>query len=253
MRILLTNDDGIASAGLHALAHELAADNEVFISAPDSERSGAGHSFTYKSPLRARAACIPGLETVPAYAVSGTPADCVKLGCGNLFTGIDMIVSGINLGANRGTDVFYSGTVAAAMEGALNGTRAVAVSNISFEPKDYGACLRALRFGMKLMEKDASVMMLNINAPDCAADELLGIRLTPLSRQEYRADYEERVDPYSKPYYWTPTERVNRSGPDSDDDERWTEAGYAAITPLLTDLTDFATLERLKTLETEAE
>lgn len=118
MRILFTNDDGVFSPGLLALLSAFQeAGDELLVAAPDAERSGASHSFTMLSPLRAKPVMIPGAERVTAYAVSGTPVDCVKLAYGNLFEKPDLLISGINLGANRGTDIFYSGTVSAAMEG----------------------------------------------------------------------------------------------------------------------------------------
>lgn len=107
MRILFTNDDGVFSQGLRALLLAFAQEgNELYVSAPDAERSGASHSFTMFMPLRAQQVTIPGVEDVTAYAVSGTPVDCVKLAYGNLFPRPDLLISGINLGANRGTDIF---------------------------------------------------------------------------------------------------------------------------------------------------
>ncbi len=251
MRILLSNDDGLYSPGIRFLAEALKDEHELYISAPDSEKSGVAHSFTFLTTLRAVETRLEGLPDIPAYAVFGTPADCVKLAIGNLIPQPDLVISGVNLGANRGTDVFYSGTVAAAMEAALNGVRAVAISNVAYPPTDFGACGPALRYGMKLMELDESLMLLNINVPDTSAEELKGCVITKLSNQGYRAEYEKRIDPFNRPYYWT-TSELNACDPnDTDDDKQWTKRGYASITPLLTCLCDHDALERLKKLTRE--
>lgn len=246
MRILLTNDDGLYSPGLRVLAQALGSEHEVYISAPDAERSGAAHSFTFLTALRAFETRLEGFPNIPAFAVSGTPADCVKLAIGNLVPRLDLVVSGINLGANRGMDVFYSGTVAAAMEAALNGIRAIAISNIAFPPKDFGACIPALRYGMKLMGLDPGLALLNINVPDGSAEELKGCVITEPGRHSYNPTYEKRLDPYGRPYYWVSPERITNSTAESDDDERWTRDGYAALTPLLTCLCDREGMQRLK-------
>jgi 5'-nucleotidase len=246
MRILLTNDDGLYSPGIRALAQALRTEHELYICAPDAERSGVSHSFTFLTMLRAFETRLDGLEDILAFGVSGTPADCVKLAIGNLVPLPDLVISGVNLGANRGTDVFYSGTVAAAMEAALNGIRAIAISNIAFPPTEFGACIPALRYGMKLMEMDKSVMLLNINVPDTDEKGLKGCVLTKLTNQCYKPEYERRFDPFGRPYYWTSTEMISCSTQNSDDDERWTKQGYASVTPLLTNLCDSDALERLK-------
>ncbi len=251
MRIFLTNDDGLYSPGIRAVAEALAGEHELTISAPDAERSGTAHSFTFLTVLRASETRLKGLENVPAFAVSGTPADCVKLAIGNLAPMPDLVISGINLGANRGTDVFYSGTVAGAMEAALNGVRAIAVSNVAFPPHEFGASIEALRCGMRLMQKDGSLTLLNINAPDTDEKNLKGCMITPLSRQCYKPRYDMRTDPYGRPYYWASREMISRSSPETDDDERWTKQGYAAITPLLTCLCDHGAIDRLNQLMRE--
>lgn len=245
MRILLSNDDGIYAPGIRALAEHFFKKHEIIITAPDSERSGAGHSFTYKSPLRARRAILPGLEQLEAYAVSGTPADCVKLAYGNLAGKVDLVISGINLGSNLGTDCFYSGTVAAAMEGAFQGMQAIAVSNVSADPKDYGACLAATEYAMELLIQNKNLRMLNVNAPDCSRGELKGFKLTAMSCQQYVPEYEKRQDPFGGAYYWVSPNRISGYFADRDDDNRWTAQGYAALTPLLADMTDYTMLKKL--------
>ena len=128
MNLLLTNDDGIASPGMAALIRELAGDHTLYVSAPDRQRSAAGASMTIRAELYATPYTFPGHPDVAAYAVSGTPVDCARLGFGRLFPRPDAVISGINLGPNRGTDVLYSGTCSAAQEAAIHGYPALALS-----------------------------------------------------------------------------------------------------------------------------
>ncbi len=251
MRILFTNDDGVFSPGLLALLETFREGNELFVAAPDCERSGASHSFSMHVPLRAKEVCIPGAEDVPAYAISGTPADCVKLAFGNLFPRPDLLVSGINLGANRGTDIFYSGTVAAAMEGALLLIPSIAVSNIAFRPTCFEAAAAGARYAAELLQKEKDCLLLNVNAPDLPACRIKGMRFTAAGVQEYEARYEERIDTHGQKYYWIPSGRINAGGPDDDTDERWTNEGYVTITPIVTNMTDVPLLEKLKKLQNE--
>ncbi len=253
MRILLSNDDGVTSSGIRALALHLKAKHEVFISAPDAERSGASHSITYLTILRARKVELQGLEGIPSYAVNGTPADCVKLAIRNLVPMPDFVISGINAGANRGSDTFYSGTVAAAMEAAFSGVRAIAVSACAFPPRDYGASLAALDYGMELMEKEKGITLMNINAPDTDEASLRGMKITPLARFRYVNKFDEREDLYGVKYYWADPKRVSVGGNDADDDLRWTGEGYAAITPLLCDMSDCEMIKKLRDGQKENE
>lgn len=248
MHILLVDDDGIMAKGLNALAlHLKQKGHRLTIVAPDGERSGASHSLTLTTPLRATPVKLEGLEDMPAYAVNGTPVDCVKLAFGNLVKAVDIVISGINIGPNLGTDVFYSGTVSAAMEGVFNGCPAIAVSNAG--PKKYdcfSACCQMAELAMELIKRDGRVQLLNVNVPNVSAEELRGHKFTSLSKQTYELAYDERTDPRQKTYYWTPVTKTTTFEKDDDNDERWTSEGYASITPLLADLTDKAEIIRLK-------
>lgn len=241
MRILLSNDDGLFSPGIRALAELFHLEHEVFMAAPDTERSGASHSFTFSSPLRMTETRLDGLCDVPAYAISGTPVDCVKIGLANLGFIPDIVISGINIGANLGTDTFYSGTVSAAMEAALLGVPAIAVSICSFKPMHLSAAALAAKEAIPYLEK-CKDLLLNVNVPDLPFEQLKGMKWTRLSKQVYASEMIERTDPHMRKYYWMPAERLTSCAPDEDSDERWTREGYVALTPLLTNLTDAASL-----------
>ena len=246
MRILLSNDDGITSPGIRALAEAFCREHEVYISAPDSERSAVSRSMTIFTPLRAREMRLEGLPDVAAYAVSGTPVDCVRLALGNLFPVPDIVVSGVNMGPNLGTDVLYSGTVAAAHEAALLGYQSIAVSCLSYRGEHIETAARVasgaveyvlhnpLRFGA----------LLNINVPGLPFEELKGVRLAPACVEQYELKYIEREDPFGVKYYWMPHGRISCcDGMDVDD--RWAREGYVTVTPLTYDLTDHARLHAM--------
>jgi 5'-nucleotidase len=241
MRLLLTNDDGINAPGILALIKEFYLDYDVDVVAPDMERSGAGHSFTFITPLRARNVSFQGLEKAKAFAVSGTPVDCVKLGVGNLSEKPDMVVSGINFGPNLGTDVLYSGTVSAAMEAALMGIPSIAVSLCAFEPQNWETASFAARKTVEMLRKNPlnAGTVLNINVPDLPLSEIKGTKLTRLSRQQYKASYDERTDPYGRRYYWTPSDKLTKCEPGEDTDESWIRDGYISLTPLTVDIADY--------------
>ncbi len=245
MRILLSNDDGLFSPGIRALAELFHTEHEVYMAAPDTERSGASHSFTFSSPLRMNEVRLEGLYDVPAFAISGTPVDCVKIGLANLGFQPDIVISGINIGANLGTDTFYSGTVSAAMEAALLGIPAIAVSIRSFKPQHLKTAAVAAKNAIPYVYKCAS-SLLNVNVPDLPLEQIKGVKFTKLGKQVYAAEMIERTDPYMRKYYWMPSERLTVCSEDEDSDERWTRDGYVAITPLLTNLTDFASLSDMK-------
>lgn len=246
MKLLLSNDDGVFAPGIAALAMELKQHFEIVIVAPERERSGASHCMTYDVPLRARKVVLPGLEDVPAYAVNGTPADCVRLGCGNLFPETQIVVSGINRGANLGSDVFYSGTVGAAMEGAFVGRPAIAVSNIKWDQNHLDVAAKTAKWAVDYLMahpmKPYSV--LNINVPDLPKEEIRGIRLTGLAFRRYDEIYEERRDTVGRPYYWMPAGKPQADGPE-DNDERWANEGYITLTPIHYDIADYSFMKQM--------
>ncbi len=247
MNLLLSNDDGVFAEGIRVLAEALCNIGTVCISAPDRERSAASRSMTLFSPLRARKTLLNGLEGVEAYAVTGTPVDCVRLGVGNLFPRPDVVVSGINHGSNLGTDALYSGTVSAAHEGALLGIQSLAVSCCGYPPVHFEtAAIYAQRAVLYLLEHPLPFgTLLNVNVPDLPPEEIRGVRLAPLCVEKYALRYVERKDPMGVPYYWAPRERMtNAAGLDVD--ARWAKEGYAVFTPLTFDLTDRGSMAKMR-------
>ena len=187
MNLLLANDDGIQARGLKELAAALSEQGTVYIAAPDGQRSASGHSITVSRPVRLTE--VPYEGAAGALAISGTPADCVKLGI-RYFAAknipIDVVFSGINHGGNLGTDTLYSGTVSAAIEGALCGKPSVAVSVNSHQPVYFGgACRLAVQMLQVLKERDLGVTTLNLNVPDLPEEQIKGVRYTRLGMREY--------------------------------------------------------------------
>ena len=245
MDILLTNDDGIRAVGLRALYAALTkAGHRVHVAAPMTEQSAVGHSVTLFSPLRVKEVEEAGFS---GLGISGTPADCVKLALSHLLPKLpDMIVSGINSGANVGVDVLYSGTVSAATEGALAGVPAMAVSVDDFHPEELSA---QAEYAVSLLERDfwsgfPRHCVLNLNFPAGPLSEAKGLKVCPQTGSTYRDWYDERNDPRGNPYYWLcgviPPENV-----ESDSDRGYLSRGYITVTPLTFDLTHAVYMETL--------
>ncbi|MGI6598010.1 MAG: 5'/3'-nucleotidase SurE [bacterium] len=254
MFVLLSNDDGIQAPGLVALAKEFScAHHEVAVVAPDRERSASSHSITVHKPLRVQQVGTHA-GTKWAYAVNGTPGDCVKLALTTLLPKQpDMVVSGINCGSNLGTDVFYSGTVAAALEALLHGIPAVAVSLATSNPEaDYGFAARVgLSVAERLITKPAlSRALININVPDLSRSAIKGVRITRLGIRRYRNVFETRRDPRGQTYYWLAGEPVTGAS-SVDTDIAMVEQGYVSITPVAVDLTDYERLNQIRSWENE--
>ena len=239
MKILLSNDDGVFAEGIRVLAQTLSGEHRVFVSAPDSERSAVSRSMTLFSPLRARPVQLTGLPEIPAYAVSGTPVDCVRLGIGNLFEQPDIVLSGINIGPNLGTDVLYSGTVGAAHEAALLGYQSIAVSCCAYEPKHLETPARAAAWAIRYAQQHPMPFgtVFNVNTPDLPPESIRGIKAVPTGVIGYTLQYVEQKDPMGKPCYWPPRSRCTEVCA-GDVDERWISEGYVTVTPLQYDLTD---------------
>ncbi|HHT72559.1 MAG TPA: 5'/3'-nucleotidase SurE [Firmicutes bacterium] len=252
MRILVTNDDGIFAPGIRALAQALAPFGEVTVIAPSREQSGMSHAITVDRPLRMdKIDAIPGFEN-RCFMVDGTPADCVKMAVHGLGLRPDMVVSGINIGENLGTDVLYSGTVSAAIEGVLLGIPAVAVSQVGGELKhlETSAQVVAELFQNNLgLFKEGWIPadgLLNVNVPALEYPALKGIKVTRLGNQEFRNRVEARRDPRGRLYYWMTGGRELEEPSDLEVDYYAVKAGYVSITPIHFDLTYHRLIRELK-------
>ena len=245
MIILVSNDDGIHSEGIRALEEALAAIGEIYTVAPDREQSAVSHSLTLHRPLRIE-------EIAPRrFAVNGTPTDCVNLAVkGFLPVRPDLVVSGINKGANLGDDVTYSGTVSAAIESSLLGIPAIAVSLVSkgltyhFGPAAEFAAILAAEVIAQGMPPDT---LLNVNVPSLPRQEIKGYRLTRQGKRRYAETIEVRIDPRGKKYYWIGGDDLGFD-PDEGTDCVAVQEGFISVTPLLVDLTNYSSLQELRNL-----
>ena len=208
MNILLSNDDGIHANGIRALAEALSDNYNVYIIAPNQERSAAGHSITLNSPLRVEEVEAKfGVKR--AWAVSGTPGDCVKIGVSAILAENekpDLIISGINHGPNLGHDIIYSGTVSCAIEGAMMNIPSIAVSLNLFKPTIEDLNFSA-KFACSLIPKlnkfnFPKKSILNINIPGIAKEDINGVAITEMGGRMFTDNYEKRIDPRGKVYYW---------------------------------------------------
>jgi len=247
MRLLLTNDDGIHAPGLRALCRAFDGHHEVIVVAPERERSAVSHGITLHKPLRPVATALNGAAR--AWAVNGTPVDCVKLALAELVQAKpDLVISGINPGENVGINVLYSGTVAAAREAALGGVAAIAVS---IQGRKATHVDQAAVFVRQLAQTVAANglpygTMLNVNIPDRALADMAGVRPGRQSLAPASERFEKRLDPRQRVYYWFGTDR-QRFVRDSDHDGALLDAGFISITPISCDATDYRLLETLKT------
>lgn len=246
MRILLTNDDGFFATGLQTLYHTLASEGyEVMIVAPEGQRSAAGHAITLFEPLFINS--FPLQYGGEGFSVRGTPSDCVKLALqGGIADKPDLLISGINLGQNLGTDIFYSGTVAAALEGVLLGVPALAVSLASYQYEDFQPAADFVRTLLKDWNIITGGGLVNINIPGIPAKEWRGIKVTHLGKAVYENIFEKRQDPRGKTYYWqsgTLTQTCEEGT-----DLRAVGDGYVSLTPMHSDLTDYKRLKPMSQL-----
>lgn len=243
MKFLVSNDDGIQSEGIVQLAKSLQPLGDVVVVAPDMERSATGHAITMYRPLRVRKTKIPGLD-IEAFAVDGTPADCVKLGIDELMDQKpDFVFTGINRGANLGTDVLYSGTVSAAVEGCIMGVTSAAFSLLYEDDMDYtyAGSIAAEVAGILIEHHLPPEYLLNVNIPNIPPDRIKGIKTAHLGQRRYAKNYVKREDPRGRVYYWLAGELVEESAPDTDIEA--VKNGFVSITPLHYNLTSYDMLE----------
>jgi 5'-nucleotidase len=241
MRILISNDDGVQAPGITRLAQALAGIAEITVVAPDRDRSGASNSLTLDVPLRA------SVREGGFISVEGTPTDCVHLAItGLLDREPDMVVAGINAGANLGDDVLYSGTVAAATEGRFLGLPAIAISLVSSGAVHYDTAARVALHLVERLRKDPlpADTILNVNVPDRTWEELAGFQATRLGHRHKSAPAVRGTDPRGRPIYWVgPPGEGQDAGPGTD--FHAVATGHVSITPLQVDMTRYAALEKV--------
>ncbi len=246
-RILLTNDDGISAPGMKVLqriARSLS--NDVWVVAPEGEHSGASHSLTLTAPLRLRKI------SAKKFAVEGTPTDCVMMAMNQVMANNppDLLLSGVNRGANMGEDVTYSGTIAAAMEGTLVGVPSIALSQ-SFANRKVMHWPTAEQHASDIIRRLVAIgwsrdVLMNVNFPDCLPGDVKGVEVVRQGRRDFSAlNIEQRIDARERPYYWIGFRPI-QGQPEEGTDIRATEEGRIAITPLHLDLTENKALKQLK-------
>ncbi|MBZ0070994.1 MAG: 5'/3'-nucleotidase SurE [Thiohalobacteraceae bacterium] len=241
MRILISNDDGYQSPGIRALAEALAELGEITVVAPDRDRSGASNSLTLDYPIRA--------THMPDgfIRIDGTPTDCVHLAItGLLDEEPDIVVSGVNAGANMGDDVLYSGTVAAAMEGRFLGLPAIAVSMVGHAPRHFATGARVARELVLRLCRDPlpADTILNVNVPDLSYAELAGFEATRLGHRHKSEPVIKQEDPRHRPIYWVgPPGAEQDAGPGTD--FHAVRRHFVSVTPIQVDLTRYDALDKV--------
>ena len=250
MNILITNDDGIQADGIIALAKAIKEIANVYVVAPDTQRSATGHAITIHNPIMIKEEYIE--ENIKAYSISGTPADCVKLGIESIFkdVNIDLVLSGINNGANLGTDVIYSGTVSAAIEGLIQNKPSIAISYDSFKVSNE-EYITASKHVVNLVNNIKNNMhifddcILNVNIP---YRDIKGFKITKLGIRKYENDIEERQSPHGKRYVWIGG-KIKEIIQEENSDISAIENGYISITSINIDMTNMNKIEILKNID----
>lgn len=251
MNILISNDDGIAANGIRALTEELSKKHNVYVIAPDRERSAAGHSLTLHTPLRVEELEGTKNGAKRTWVTTGTPGDCVKIGINAILSKDeqpDYVISGINHGPNLGADILYSGTVSCAMEGAMLGVPSIAVSLASMNA-DYEDFKFSAKFITSLLEKLTDFKfpkksILNVNVPLLDAEDIAGVAITELGRKMFTDAYEKRKDPRGKVYYWMAGELLNEPE-DAPTDIAAVRNNKISITPVTYEMTNMETISDL--------
>lgn len=253
MRILLSNDDGIYSEGIYAIYKALKAFADVTVVAPITEQSAVGHAITISDPLRVTDFYKFG--EFFGYGIKGTPADCVKIALTDIMPEPpDIVVSGINHGANVATNVIYSGTVSAATEGAMLGVRSVAVSLATKDKFDFTPSAEIGAYFADFLYKSQLPCntVLNINVPALSKKNIKGWRFAVQGGARFLDTFTKRQDPRGNNYYWLTGEKKESEMEDSSDDYLVTN-GYVSVTPLMFDMTDYRMYNELKEMGVEGE
>jgi 5'/3'-nucleotidase len=244
--ILVTNDDGVDSPGLSALARALKRVDEICVIAPNRNWTAAGHTKTLDRPLRVAEVTLPGTR-LGAFSSDGSPSDCVALA----FLGLAperprLVVSGINTGPNMGSDITYSGTVSAAMEGVVSGVPAIAISLGDYYELDfrYAAAFAARLARRVLREGLESDVLLNVNVPRGRRADIRGVEVTRLGRREYNDELIRRKDPFGRDYFWIGGSPPGGAG-EPGTDLHAVASGYVSVTPVQLDLTNHDLIEQI--------
>ena len=245
-KILISNDDGIDAPGIYALVNEIKKIGEVLVFAPDKQQSAVGHAITMNYPLRATKSYKNG--KLFGYGIDGTPADAVKLAVNSLLKEKpDLLISGINHGANTAISIIYSGTVSAATEGTVLGIPSFAISLTTYAKPDFRyAAKLARKLAMTVLKKGLpDGVLLNVNVPAVPEKEIRGIKVTRQSKARWDDWFEARKDPSNKEYFWL-TGRLVVGEKAEDTDQVAVENKYVSITPIHYDLTNYDMLEKMK-------
>ncbi len=250
-RILVTNDDGILAPGIRALVEVAKEFGEVFVVAPDKPQSAQGHAITIREPLRLKKVNV--FENVQSYECSGTPVDCVKIAKQIVLEGKapDLCLSGINHGSNASINIMYSGTMAAAMEGSLQGSDSIGFSLLDFDhDANFEPSKRFVRTIIRYVLENGltKTQLLNVNIPKLPENEIKGIKICRQAEAQWVETFKENLDPIGKPYYWLTGVFVNHDqGHDSD--VLALSEGYVSVVPCQHDLTAYQAIQPLKNLE----
>ena len=254
MKILISNDDGILANGIRALIEALAPEHDVYVVAPDRERSAAGHSLTLHTPLRVEEV-DPKYGAKRCWMTTGTPGDCVKLAINAILAEDekpDLVISGINHGPNLGADILYSGTVSCAMEGAMMGYPSIATSLASMrtEYEDFKLTARIIAELIKKLDtyKIPPKTILNINVPGLELDDISGIAVTELGSRMFTDEYEKRVDPRGKVYYWMAGELITEAD-DVATDISAVRNNMISVTPITYEMTRLNIMKELQDIK----
>ncbi len=247
MRILLTNDDGIDAPGIKALWNTLKDVAEIVVAAPSHQQSATSHSITVYHPIWVTENTFSDAR-ISGWRIGGTPADSVKIALDSLMDAPpDLVVSGINHGPNLGTDVLYSGTVSAAVEGAMHGVPAIAISLATDDEPDFAPAADFCRrlVSQVLSQKLPPFTLLNVNVPPIPQEEISGVAITRLGVIEYANAFEKRVDPRGRTYYWMSGTAMQTPN-SADTDVAAIQSGNISVTPIHFDLTDYALIENMR-------
>ena len=246
MKILITNDDGIFSSGIYALWEVAKEFGSVYVVAPNSQKSATGHSITISKPLFVDK--IKRRNGFEGTSVTGSPADCVKFGLKKILSDApDLILSGINLGSNLGNNIIYSGTVAAAIEGAMQNIPSIAFSIDSFNPKSFDTSKYIIRQIINLAVENGinKNFIWNVNIPNCEIDQLRGIKVASQGNQYFSDDFDTRVDPKGNEYYWMVGNMVDEDST-FESDSYAVKNDYVSISPIGFNLSNSIEIEKIE-------